>query len=233
MCPSDGLVAQGDPINLQFYTADGNPPPTNPRQGITSYAGNAGMWLVQLGACHNNGDGKPEADFPLEQATATGTIYAYSSTRIASISDGTSNTMLYSERPYGLIETDPASAANATSNDYWWNDGYWGHTNFDTSYQPNALRKNKSLFDAGWWWLSIEAAGSFHPGGVNASFADGSVKFIKETISCWPNDVANGGPDIAWAADGNYVVSTGTAKPGVWQAISSRQSGEVVSADSY
>jgi prepilin-type processing-associated H-X9-DG protein len=232
-CPSDPLVSNGDPINLQFYTADGNPAPTNPRQGITSYAGNAGMWLVQLGPCHNNGDGQPEADFSLEQGTATGTIYAYSCTKISSITDGTSNTMLYSERPYGLLDSDPAFANNAASNDYWWNSGYWGHTTFDTSYAPNALRTNKALFDAGWWWLSIEAAGSFHPGGVNVSMSDGSVRFIKDTISCWPNDVPNYGPDIQWAADGNYVINTGTAIPRVWQALSSRRGSEVLSADAY
>jgi prepilin-type processing-associated H-X9-DG protein len=218
-CPSDPLVAGGAPIDLAFYTSDGNPPPTNPRQGIPSYAGNAGMWLVQLGPCSG-----PE--FPLEQATATGTIYAHSCMRLAAITDGTSNTMLYSERPIGLVQPDGYV-------DPWWNEGYWGDTCFDTSYAPNALRKNKPLFDAGWWWLFNEAAGSFHPGGVNVGMADGSVRFIKDTISCWPNDVANFGPDIQWAADGTYVVGTGTARPGVWQALSSRRGSEVISADSY
>jgi prepilin-type N-terminal cleavage/methylation domain-containing protein/prepilin-type processing-associated H-X9-DG protein len=218
MCPSDGLVADGDPINLTFYTSDGNPPPANPRQGITSYAGNSGMWSIELGPCHNNGDGLPDAGFPLEQAAATGVIYAYSCTRLSSITDGTSNTMLFSERPYGLLESDPAFGKNATSNDYWWNSGYWGHTNFDTSFAPNALRTNKALFDAGWWWLAIEAAGSFHPGGVNVSMADGSVRFIKETISCWPINPATNGH---------------APNPRVWQALSTRRGGEVVSADSF
>ena len=27
---------------------------------------------------------------------------------------------------------------------------------------------------------------SFHPGGVNAGFADGSVHFIKNSINSWP-----------------------------------------------
>src|SRR5262249_32980162 len=199
-CPSDPLVSDGDPISLTFYTADGNPPPTNPRQGIASYAGNAGMWLAQHGACNNNGDGLPDPAFPLEQAAASGTIYAYSCTRLSSITDGTSNTMLFSERPYGLLDSDPAMAANATSNDYWWNSGYWGHTSFDTRFAPNALRTNKALFDAGWWWLAVEAAGSFHPGGVNVSMADGSVRFIKDTISCWPIDLAKNGPGVQWSA---------------------------------
>ena len=233
-CPSDPLVADGDPIALGSYTVDGNPPPTNPRQTVTSYAGNAGMWLVQVAPC---GLVPPyttlDPDFALEQGTATGTIYTHSCIRLASITDGTSNTMLFSERAYGLLESDPAMAANSSSNDYWWNSGYWGHTHFDTSYAPNALRKNKALFDAGWWWLADEAAGSFHPGGVNVSMVDGSVRFIKDSIACWPNDVPNYGPDIQWSADGEYVVGMGTAKPQVWQALSTRRGGEVISADSY
>jgi prepilin-type N-terminal cleavage/methylation domain-containing protein/prepilin-type processing-associated H-X9-DG protein len=225
-CPSDPLVAGGAPLDLAFYTSEGNPAPINPIQALSSYAGNAGMWLVQNGPCDNNGDGGVDSDFTLEQGTATGTIYAYSSTKLAAITDGTSNTMLWSERPIGLVPTGGYV-------DPWWNEGWWGDTNFDTSYAPNFMRKNKALFDAGWWWLFNEAAGSFHPGGVNASMVDGSVRFIKETISCWPNDVANFGPDIQWSADGNYVVGVGTAKPGVWQALSSRCGGEIISSDSY
>jgi prepilin-type N-terminal cleavage/methylation domain-containing protein/prepilin-type processing-associated H-X9-DG protein len=229
-CPSDGIVSNGEAANPLFYAQ--LLPPTG-RQMVTSYAGNAGMWLVQLGPCQNSNTLLAEPDFPLEQATATGTIYAYSNVRISGITDGTSNTMMFSERAYGLFETDPNAATNAASNDYWWDSGYWGHTSFDTSYQPNAIRKYKALFDAGWWWLADESAASFHPGGVNASFADGSVRFIKDTIACWQNDVANYGPDIQWSADGNYVVGIGTAVPQVWQALSTRRGGEVVSADQY
>ena len=105
-CPSDPLVAGGAPIDLAFYTVDGNPPPTNPRQAVTSYAGNAGMWLVQTAPCGLiPRDGALDPDFPLEQATATGTIYAHSCTRLASITDGTSNTMLFSERPIRAAES--------------------------------------------------------------------------------------------------------------------------------
>jgi prepilin-type N-terminal cleavage/methylation domain-containing protein/prepilin-type processing-associated H-X9-DG protein len=235
LCPSDGLVANGDPILLAAYTSDGNPPPTNPRQGMSSYASNAGMWAVYNGPCLYSfvTPGPPNPDFPLEQATATGTIYTHSCTRLAAITDGTSNTMLFSERPYGLIASDPASAANAASNDYWSNDGYWGHANFDTSFSPNALRKNKSFFDAGQWWLAIEAAGSFHPGGVNVSMADGSVRFIKDTIASWPEDLANYGPDVLWSASGNYVIGPGGMTSRAWQALSTRRGSEIISADSF
>jgi prepilin-type N-terminal cleavage/methylation domain-containing protein/prepilin-type processing-associated H-X9-DG protein len=230
-CPSDGIVSNGEPANPAYY-AQKMPP--NGLQMVTSYASNAGMWLVQLGPCNNQNPALGlDPNFPLEQGTATGTIYVHSNIRLAAITDGTSNTMLFSERAYGLFETDPNAATNAASNDYWWDSGYWGHTNFDTSYQPNAIRKYKSLFDAGWWWLADEGAASFHPGGVNAAFSDGSVRFIKETISCWTNDIANYGPDIQWDPTGNYVMGVGTAVPQVWQALSSRRGGEIVSADQY
>ena len=94
-CPSDPLVADGESIFLPAYTVGGNPPPDNPRQGSTSYAGNAGMWGIWQSPC--------SADFAREQAMATGTMYAHSCTRLAGITDGTSNTMLYSDRPFGLI----------------------------------------------------------------------------------------------------------------------------------
>jgi prepilin-type N-terminal cleavage/methylation domain-containing protein/prepilin-type processing-associated H-X9-DG protein len=56
-----------------------------------------------------------------------------------------------------------------------------------------------------WDLLSLDtAARSLHPGGVNVAFADGSVRFVKNQVAV-----------------------------GVWQALGSRDGGEVVSAESY
>jgi prepilin-type processing-associated H-X9-DG protein len=53
-------------------------------------------------------------------------------------------------------------------------------------------------------YYTLVGASSNHPGGVNVGFLDGSVKFIKSTIS-----------------------------PTTWQAIATYSGGEVISADSY
>jgi prepilin-type processing-associated H-X9-DG protein len=57
--------------------------------------------------------------------------------------------------------------------------------------------------DNGPTYMSLSAS-SRHPGGVNALLADGSVKFMKDTIS-----------------------------PVVWRSLGSIQGGEVISADQY
>jgi prepilin-type processing-associated H-X9-DG protein len=70
---------------------------------------------------------------------------------------------------------------------------------------------------------------SFHPGGVNCAFADGSVHFIKSTIGTWNWQLVprNGSP-------GCYPnpLSAGQ-RQGVWQSLSTIAGGEVISADQY
>jgi prepilin-type processing-associated H-X9-DG protein len=56
---------------------------------------------------------------------------------------------------------------------------------------------------------------SQHPGGANFLFADGSVKFLKETIDL-------GNP--------NY---TPPISKGVYRQLSTRNGGEVISSDTY
>lgn len=52
--------------------------------------------------------------------------------------------------------------------------------------------------------VDYNAARSYHPGGVNVGFCDGSVRFVKNTI--------------------NLVT---------WRAVSTKDGSEVISADSY
>jgi prepilin-type processing-associated H-X9-DG protein len=57
---------------------------------------------------------------------------------------------------------------------------------------------------SGGGWLAASTASSNHPGGVNMAMGDGSVKFVKNTISQL-----------------------------TWWALGSRAGGEVISADQY
>jgi prepilin-type processing-associated H-X9-DG protein len=87
---------------------------------------------------------------------------------------------------------------------------------------------------------SESAASSFHPGGINVALADGSVRFIKDTISTLPFSQTTGIPTALIASPNGscpnsaplYSFQAGT-QLGVWQALSTRSGGEVISADSY
>jgi prepilin-type processing-associated H-X9-DG protein len=74
----------------------------------------------------------------------------------------------------------------------------------DTLFPPNNTTYNN------------RAPASNHPGGINATMCDGSTRFIKNSI--------NSGT----STDLVHVIN-----PGVFQAISTRNMGEVVSSDAY
>ena len=114
-----------------------------------------------------------------------------------------------------------------------WVSGNFGDTLFTTLYPDEPVRPLGDdpgsdffySFDAQEDNFSI-AASSFHPGGCNFAFLDGSVRFIKESINTWPYNPANGAPTNV-----SYNSSTGlfTAGPpmGVYQSLSTRAGGEV------
>jgi prepilin-type processing-associated H-X9-DG protein len=77
----------------------------------------------------------------------------------------------------------------------------------------------------------VEGASSAHPGGANFCMADGSVKFIKETIDCWAMDRTTGTP-LGITGDWDYYSTLFTeVTPARWGAVEVRggepRSGEI------
>jgi prepilin-type N-terminal cleavage/methylation domain-containing protein/prepilin-type processing-associated H-X9-DG protein len=224
LCPSDGNQPSPS-ATLGAVTA---------RVGATNYPNNIGTFIGNNGGQHDG----PAYSFP-----ATSNSYGPLVT-FASVTDGLSNTVIFSEYVKGMYQANSAgldqsyslktikytstttsinlatviSECQASTTIYqetagtnwdrkgeWWilhtcgTGGCYSHVN-----TPN----KKACFFVGQTgpdsYYSLITASSYHPGGVNVTMLDGSVKFIKESVS----------------------LST-------WRALATKAGGEVISADSY
>jgi prepilin-type N-terminal cleavage/methylation domain-containing protein/prepilin-type processing-associated H-X9-DG protein len=204
-----------------------NNPPDQPPDGVfpqaySSYAGSMGTFPVTYQNSFNN---------PAELGQTNGVIFNESAVAIASVTDGTSNTMLFAEHARtNLMVYDPGFALS----DGQWNSGRIYDTMFSTWYPPNVgLSGNggsaSSIIKGGFY---PETATSQHPGGVNVAFCDGSVRFVKNSISSWSFNAATNAPVGVSVSNFIYSVAPGTFI-GVWQQLSTRSGAEVISSDSY
>jgi prepilin-type processing-associated H-X9-DG protein len=93
--------------------------------------------------------------------------------------------------------------------------------------------------------FGLTSASSFHPGGVNTAFTDGSVHFVKDSISSWQLNINPMGISVvpvgavpaptqpSGYSFGFLPSGTGPWNWGVWQKLASRNGGEVISSDQY
>jgi prepilin-type N-terminal cleavage/methylation domain-containing protein/prepilin-type processing-associated H-X9-DG protein len=217
-CPSDYKVS--DPRTLP----DGSmQDPGAITMKYSSYSGNAGTWVLWF-----------QQDFP-PQRFMNGLFHIRSAVRLAEITDGQSNTIAFSEHSHSLYDDSTSLWYN------WWSSGNYGDTLFCSLYPINPFRKMDGLAAD----VSADSTGddrqapyllgasSFHPGGANFAFMDGSVRFIKETVDSWTQDPATHLPrGLTFDPAGPYR-ETGVVRRGVYQALTTRNGGEAISADSF
>jgi prepilin-type N-terminal cleavage/methylation domain-containing protein/prepilin-type processing-associated H-X9-DG protein len=191
-------------------------PPGNWTQYSTNYRGSCGPFKF------NNA--------PMGVIDWTGSYLV----KIAQVTDGLSNTFMWSESTTSWCNPNGPGGQFLIPEAPGWNAGSFD-VMFDSEWPPNPKR----YMNPGSSFACIEEAGmasSNHPGGVNVGFADGSVHFIKDSISSWPM-----GPSGVEPPSNYYTINpttfgysfTAQARLGVWQQLSTRAGGEVVSSDSY
>ncbi len=122
-----------------------------------------------------------------------------------------------------------------------WTSGNYGDTMFCRFFPMNPYRRAENLYNDGVQTTMdggcdayVSSTSSLHPGGSNFAFMDCSVRFLKDTIDSWKNDSITGMPPGVTRSSSTllYIVATGT-KLGVYQALSTRNGGEVISSDAY
>jgi prepilin-type N-terminal cleavage/methylation domain-containing protein/prepilin-type processing-associated H-X9-DG protein len=243
-CPSDGSI-----IGLKFAEDKAGWDGATVSIGYASYGGMIGTYIPNDGGCPTSAEMSlengmfPDTGCPSWMSTNGGRAPI----TIGSITDGTSNTIEWAEMAHGRYEK--AGCSNLGCCDWegnaWWADADYGDSTISSFYPPNIpippsyyTNTSQSGFanPDGCDPTQIPAisAASFHPGGLNVAFVDGSVHFIKSTISTWqwtgitrPSGVTPNCTIPPTYTSGSALV------PGVWQALSTVAGGEVISADQY
>ena len=129
------------------------------------------------------------------------------------VTDGLSNTLMLSEVQYRQISTNGPSSADVRGT---WGYGTMGGDVFSAQTGPNSTvpdaiwgcrslpSENMPCVSTGTPYVNLFAAArSYHTGGINVSFGDGSGRFIANTISVttWQALGTRGGNEIVGSLD--------------------------------
>jgi prepilin-type N-terminal cleavage/methylation domain-containing protein/prepilin-type processing-associated H-X9-DG protein len=247
-CPSDGDISKKTTQNPAYFFSQPAGQPIIMQ--YASYGGNSGTWAIlpapdsgQYPGCRAN------PNYAAQTGAMNGVFYHDSRTALRDITDGTSNTLLFGERNRAILATTidpPNSPGTGWDSDWalwhWWTSGNYGDTMFTSMYPINPQKKAKDALiytipgSYNNSTVYTTACSSFHPGGANFGMCDGSVRFIKETISTWPINPNCADFNVGCLPPQLTVVnSLFVDKPprGVYQMLSTRNGSEVISADSF
>ena len=167
LCASDRL-----PQKVVYATGGSAPEWSWGYYGMSSYGGNGGLRTFHAG---------PAPDYP--GLSRDGIFSVDSRIRLTEVIDGTSNTFLFGER-YHLDQQHDLQAPLAPLARW----GKWGfvalgtaQVTLSTPVPINFKVPSKDVVELD-MQNRICAFGSGHPGGANFAFADGSTRFVSETM---------------------------------------------------
>jgi prepilin-type N-terminal cleavage/methylation domain-containing protein/prepilin-type processing-associated H-X9-DG protein len=162
VCPADFLPYP----QVTIYTADNG---TNYYFGMSSYGGNAGTVSVYW-----------------PSASLDGVFYINSRVAIGEITDGTSSTLFFGERYHFDPTFDRLSGSPLNTYGGWaWANVYAMEDQTLSSQAPiNYMIPTNITLDPTYYYQNtrLGAFGSGHQGGANFAFADGSVRFLRDSL---------------------------------------------------
>ena len=205
-CPSDFGAGVKKLGRLEFQSSEFNLESDRFAKVVgASYAANHGSNLTPALPSPAYGCQIP----PDAAAAVNGCITDLPNVTFASVTDGTSHTLIVSEMTSQVLAGIKSPQFPFPYSELFgiWTSGNFYNTLFTSHYPPNLYRFVKPNTES-----AGLAASSMHPKGLNCLMADGSVHFVKETI-----DSRNG-------------LET---RAGVWQKLSSRNGGELIDAGAY
>ncbi|MFO0891181.1 MAG: DUF1559 domain-containing protein [Isosphaeraceae bacterium] len=230
--PENTTVSSLD-VSTFLCPSEVNPEPrltTTARYGMTNYGWNMGDWYVWGGFA----GGPNRSPFQINQSrrfaeftdglsntVVASEVKAYQpnlancSGGLANINNPNTPPSAYAD-PHSVAPEYDAGCTLSTTGHTEWVDGAVHETGFTTAWTPNRRiirsggdpRQDLDLISiregSGGPTFAAVTSRSYHPGGVNALFGDGSVRFVKDTVN-------------------------GEA----WRALGSLRGGEIIGADSY
>jgi prepilin-type N-terminal cleavage/methylation domain-containing protein/prepilin-type processing-associated H-X9-DG protein len=191
--------------------------------GRGSYAGMHGSLMVDVIPRPASGCAVPGALL----AQLNGSFHDGGPIRASSFGDGLSQTVVVAERTLFPLRRVEDARGPVAPRYGWIISGNWSDTLVTAFLPPNMYRKVTPGPDP----AHVRAASSLHPGGLNVLLGDGSVRFVRETISSWAFDPLTGYPQGATAdASGAW---RGLPLAGVWQALATRNGGEPIDGPGF